>query len=411
MGQYEAKIGILGAGQLSQMLVQAAAKAGLKLQVYGNSNTDPAALEKSVSITLGSMSDQEQLQKFLSQVSVCGFESELIDCVLLRQLSARLPENGSVRFVPTLDVMERLSEKLEQKRILRSLGIPSAPFLEGPSLESGLDAWFESLEKRFGNSFVVKWSKFGYDGRGVTLVADEASLKKAKASCKIALARGVQIYAESRVSFVRELAIIGCHSTNGDFAAYPLVISEQEHGVCRRVKGPAVALGVSARFETLAVQYAEKLAKSLSLHGAFGVELFETSDGDLWVNEIAPRVHNSGHYTQDACETDQFENHLRALTGQMLGSTKARPFFAMLNLLGPQGIPGRFSGGRNALPRPDRKISLHWYNKDEIFPERKLGHLNSVAETREELTSRIELMDNYGEELNQCLQKSEPPRQ
>ena len=98
--------------------------------------------------------------------------------------------------------------------------------------------WFDSLKLKFGSSFVVKWSKYGYDGRGVILVNDESSLKKAKGSCKLALVRGVKIYAEARVSFVRELAIIGCHSTNGDFVTYPLVISEQEHGICRRVKGP-----------------------------------------------------------------------------------------------------------------------------------------------------------------------------
>jgi 5-(carboxyamino)imidazole ribonucleotide synthase len=250
---------------------------------------------------------------------------------------------------------------------------------------------------------VVKWSKFGYDGRGVSLVTDETSLRTAKASCKVAQARGIQLYAEAKVSFVRELAIIGCHSTNGDFANYPLVISEQEHGVCRRVKGPATSLGVNARFETLAVQYAEKLAKALPLYGAFGVELFETSEGDLWVNEIAPRVHNTGHYTQDACTSDQFENHLRALTGQMLGSTNTRPFFAMLNLLGPQGLQGRFEGGLKALPAPSPEIALHWYSKDELFPGRKLGHLNCVAENREQLTSRIALMDNYEAQWTRAL--------
>jgi 5-(carboxyamino)imidazole ribonucleotide synthase len=382
------RVGILGSGQLSQMLVQSSAKAGVELHVYASSATDSAAQESDARVTVGALSDSGGLSQFLSQVSVCGFESELIDCKQLRAAAAGLP----IRFVPQLDVMERLSEKVEQKRILRNLGIPTAPFVEGPISEAGLDFWFEDLKKRFGNSFVVKWSKHGYDGRGVLLVTDDSSLKTARLSCKMALARGISLYAEAKVPFVRELAMIGCHSTSGDFATYPLVISEQEHGVCRRVRGPATSLGVNARFETLATQYASSLAKSLPFHGAFGLELFETPEGDLWVNEIAPRVHNSGHFSQDASQTSQFENHLRALTGQILGETRCTPFFAMLNLLGPQGVQGKIRG---ALPTPSSEINLHWYNKAEVFPGRKLGHLGAVAENLQQLTARISLMESY----------------
>ncbi len=381
----------MGSGQLSQMLVQSAPRAHARPQVLAGSSTDSAAQESGAEITVGSITDRTLAARFLSRVSVCGFESELIDCAALRSAAQGL----SVRFVPQIDVMERLSEKLEQKRILKSLGIPSAPFVEGPTLESELDSWFEILKTRLGSSFVIKWSKFGYDGRGVLLIDDEDSLRRARASCKMALNRGVKIYAEAKVKFVRELAIIGCQSTNGDFVTYPLVISEQEHGICRRVKGPAVSLGVNARFETLAVQYAEKLAKALPLHGSFGIELFETADSDLLVNEIAPRVHNSGHYTQDACNSDQFENHLRAMTGQMLGRAKTKSFFGMLNLLGPQGVQKRITGGVDTFPVVPKELKLHWYNKNELFPGRKLGHLNCTADSKEELTSRMALMEDY----------------
>jgi len=384
-------VGIIGSGQLSQMLVQSAPRANVRPHVLAGSTTDSAAQEQGIHLTTGTISDRALASDFLSKITVCGFESELIDCAALRNASNGLP----VRFVPQIDVMERLSEKLEQKRILKSLGIPSAPFFEGPSTEADLDSWFESLKERLGSSFVIKWSKFGYDGRGVLLVEDAVGLRKAKTSCKMALNRGVKIYAEAQVKFARELAIIACHSSSGDFVTYPLVISEQEHGICRRVKGPAVALGVNARFETLAVQYAEKLAKALPLHGSFGIELFETADSDLLVNEIAPRVHNSGHYTQDACVSDQFENHLKAMTGQMLGRTTTKPFFGMLNLLGPQGVQRQISGGVQTFPECPDEIKLHWYNKTELFPGRKVGHLNCVADTKEELTSRMALMEDY----------------
>lgn len=391
-------VGIIGAGQLSQMLVQAGEKSGVRVHVLAGSKTESAAREPGAEVTVGTPSDAKTLREFLSKVSVCGFESELVDCAALKKAAMGLP----VRFVPDLGVMDRLSEKIQQKRFLRNLGIPTAPFFEFDPATHTLDSWIEMLKERFGMSFVIKWSKFGYDGRGVLLIHDEGSLGRAKASAKVAIARGVQLYAESRVKFVRELAVIGCHSTNGDFAAYPLVISEQEHGICRRVRGPAVSFGVKDRFERLAVQYAEKIAKTLPLHGAFGIEFFETPEGDLWVNEIAPRVHNSGHYSQDAGvgaeACDQFENHLRALTGQMLGRTQMRPYFAMLNLLGPHGAQGTIESKgpiSKILPDPAPGITLHWYNKDEVFPGRKLGHLNCAADSLEELSDGIARMEAY----------------
>ena len=138
------------------------------------------------------------------------------------------------------------------------------------------------------------------------------------------------------------------------------------------------------------------------------MELFETAEGDLWVNEIAPRVHNSGHYSQDACKADQFENHLRAMSGQMLPSPAVQAVFRDAQSPGSSGAAGKvFRRQRRFLPLQGAEMTLHWYNKDEIFPGRKLGHLNCVADTREQLTSRIALMDNYEVRWTQRLQRTQ----
>jgi 5-(carboxyamino)imidazole ribonucleotide synthase len=113
------------------------------------------------------------------------------------------------------------------------------------------------------------------------------------------------------------------------------------------------------------------------LRGVFAIEMFETDKGELWVNEIAPRVHNSGHFTQDACPHDQFEMHLRVLMGESLPELKCTPSFAMLNLLGPEGVKGRFAHLEQKLPQPPTGVKLHWYGKEDVFPGRKLGHVNS----------------------------------
>lgn len=385
-------IGIIGAGQLSQMLVQAGTQLGLSLHVYASSQNDPAVAENGVQTTIGKITELELLRGFLQKVSICGFESELLDFQALREAAAGLP----VRFIPSLEAMEQLSEKAEQKRILKNLGIPSAPHVDGPAKSWDLDLWLHEVQERFGTSFVIKWSKFGYDGRGVLVITDPTSLSRARASCRVALTRGIRLYAEALVPFKRELAIIGCHSRNGEFSSYPLVISEQEHGVCRRVRGPATQLGINPRLQELAVQYAEKIAKNLGIHGCFGVEFFETLEGELWVNEIAPRVHNTGHYTQDASPSSQFENHLKALTGQILGATSGEVrFFSMLNLLGPQGLQGHLPQDLSSFPSVPSQVNLHWYNKTDLFPGRKLGHLNCVASSAEELKGKIQVMDQY----------------
>ncbi len=371
--------GILGGGQLSLMLVNAAHRMGLKPIVFTEDSHSPVAQIYS-RIVYGSTEDVLALERFFSQVDYVLFENEFLDCLKLKAAVGA----KKVSFYPSLEVIRILQNKLQQKELLKSLGIPSPRFLTFSNLQE--------VRKCFGGTCVLKWARMGYDGKGVYVLKNtEASLRLAEEFCKAAKKRGSIVYAESFVPFKRELALIGVCSTVGEFISYPLVISEQKDGICSRVYGPALSFGVKQEVQKLAQAYAQKIAFTLQVQGAFAIEFFETPEGELLVNEIAPRVHNSGHYTQNACPTDQFENHWRAVLGLPLGSHQPTSFFAMLNILGPDFTPTQ--GKRSLLPFPGPSSHLHWYHKGEVRPRRKLGHLNGTVTQAEEMDTLLEELE------------------
>ncbi len=369
------QVGILGGGQLSRMLAEAALKMGLNLRVYTQSAEDPAAqVCAAEALVLGRPDDPQKLREFLSQCDQVVFENEFLDISLLREASQGLP----VRFSPKLEVMEKFQDKLTQKYILVAEKMATAPFKVLSSRE---------IPKDFGDDYVLKWSRGGYDGKG-TWISPGKNVTAA-AFIEEGLSLGAQIYAEKKIKFVRELALVSFAGAKGEFQALPLVISHQENGICRWVKGPATALGAPKELEAKACLRAEKLARAFGLIGAFAIEFFETSDGELWVNEIAPRVHNSGHFSMTACLASQFENHWRAVLGIEMGSVRTRgAVFGMWNLLGPQGAPKI----QAVPPESSTGIELYWYGKGELRSGRKMGHFNTVASTASELESRMQEM-------------------
>jgi 5-(carboxyamino)imidazole ribonucleotide synthase len=362
--------GILGGGQLSLMLGSAAVKMGICFRILAENEFAPA-VQICPSAILGSLRDPKVLETFFSQVDFVLFENEFVDTDLCREISLF----SKVCFLPSLEAISLFQDKIQQKELFQSCGIPTADYFildEKKSFEIQLCEAFE----RFGGSFVLKWSKMGYDGKGVVFVTDFSKKRDVLESfCQKAWNQKNRVYVEKAISFRRELAVIGVHSIKNSFLTYPLVISEQKKGICHRVKGPAVALGVPLHLEACAHAYAEKISTLGKLIGSFAVEFFETQEGELYVNEVAPRVHNTGHYTQNACATDQFENHWRGILGYPLGAPSSMPAFAMLNLLGPEFSEREWKG---TLPRPGVNSHLHWYGKKEIHPGRKLGHLNGV---------------------------------
>jgi len=373
------RMGIVGAGQLARMLVEAALAMGISPHVYAQSESD-CAVGLGGPCTVGGLGDRERLAAFFSGVDLVLFESEFADPVILREASLGL---RGLRFCPGIEVFEALREKSDQKRWCVAQEIPTAEF---DTCASPPREWLRRLRGKFPAGAVLKWSRQGYDGKGVCFLDDEAV---AVDFCERGLSRGGEIYAEARVAFVRELAVVACRGGDGNLVVYPPVVSQQKDGVCWRVIGPASAAGVAEATVARAREIALRVGHAAGIIGTYAVELFETSGGEVLVNELAPRVHNSGHFSQDACATSQFENHLRAALGWPLGEPLPAPVFVMQNLLGPDGVTG------TAVPPPPPSAAhFHWYGKS-MRPGRKLGHLNAVAGGPEELPALLARVDRW----------------
>ncbi len=380
MNSHPQRIGLLGGGQLARMLAEQVLRLGLTPVVFAESANAPAA-QVCREIHVGALDDLESLRRFFNDVDLVTFENEFVDTVLLSAGAA----DENVPFVPPLPAIAILQDKLSQKRLLAANAIPSAPFLEQDHEESN-HLFVERVFAHFPEGAVFKWSRMGYDGHGVLITAPGDDSSRFDAFFERGRARGAAIFAEERIDFTRELAMI---AVQGDDEAvfYPLVISQQENGICRYVHGPASAFGSPPHLEEAARATCARVAGAASLKGAFALEFFETSSGELLVNEIAPRVHNSGHYTQNACSASQFENHIRAATGMQLAEIHTAPAFAMLNILGPVGVD--FSAETIEPPRPGPATHVHWYGKDRIKSRRKLGHINASAESSAALEAAI----------------------
>lgn len=398
-------VGILGGGQLALLLASAAGRLGLTPVVYAENSFSPAVAVCSNAV-FGSLDDENALSWFFSQVSCVVFENEFVNCAVLERAAAPY----SIQFFPKLEVIQNVQDKLRQKELFQELEIQTAPHLIlDLQAEGNQSKKIEKVRKElkraldfFHGSCVLKWARLGYDGKGVFVIQGDLensppALAQAEEFCLSAVKVNSPVYAEAYVPFRRELAMLGLYSVQGEFRNYPLVISEQKSGVCYRVLGPANHLGVSGEIENLARTWVEKVARSLGLVGVFALEFFETDNGQIFVNEIAPRVHNSGHYTQNGCSTDQFENHWRAVLSYPLGRVDFSSAFGMLNFLGPKDV-----SEETLLPMPGPRCHLHWYGKRGMRPGRKLGHLNGVADTSDEMPSLLaEMNDCYENWLTQ----------
>lgn len=385
MKKIQKKLGILGDGQLAQMLVEAALKIGVKPLLFASHDQAPAALLGCEKV-IGKLSDRDTLREFLTQVEVVAFENEFLDTELLKKAS----EGLHLKFLPPLEVLEQLQDKLNQKRIFEKIKIPTAPWTP---LYKHSQEEIQGVFQKYPAGFVLKWSRMGYDGKGILMVHDlnVESLSKIQDFIREALQRGAQVYAEEKIDFVQELALVSLRSQSGEMLHYPLVHSEQVSGICKKVWGPSIYFGIPDSIEKAAQAYAEKMAKALGIVGVFALEMFYTKKSELLVNEAAPRVHNSGHYTQDACKQSQFENHVRALLDMPLGGIESKQCFAMLNLL---GLEGHYNSPSYEV-KEEETLFLHWYGKKEIRPLRKVGHLNTVFSNPQSLGEQWKKMENF----------------
>jgi len=354
------RLGILGSGQLALMLAEAAAKLGISTTLFSEDLENDVAREE-----------------FFSASDLVIFESDFLPFSSLRNLEFQ-------KYCPELAVIEKLSDKIRQKEILRSLQIPS-PHFEVLGKDKKIDLWIEDNYRRFPRGCVFKWSRGGYDGKGVQLSNGKSG--EDRDFIVAGLQKNSDIFCEERIEFVRELSQISAFSKTKDWAYYPLVISEQEKGICRNVFGPAKNFGVSELIQVGLQSAAKKLGELLELYGVFAIEAFELKDGGFAVNEIAPRVHNTGHFSLNFSAISQFENHLRAVTGMKLGATESTQNFYMRNVLGDR-LAFLESAPKATLPPG---WHFKWYNKNEVRRGRKLGHLNFGGFKATELQALREL--------------------
>ncbi len=358
-------VGIIGGGQLALMLARAASRLGLCTSVLDASATCPASRE-TANFCEGSYQSPGTLERFTNGVDVVTLENEFVEAPLLAGL-----ESLGREVWPSAGTMALLQDKLVQKQTLRAAGVPVTDF--EPVTDS---ASVETAAAMMGYPFVLKRRCLGYDGTGNFTVRDASDW--AAALDKLG-GQGAGLYAERWCPFERELAVIVTRGKSGDLAVYPLVETRQENHVCEQVIAPAPVPEAIAK---QAARIACGAVEAVDGVGSFGIEFFQMGDGRLLINEIAPRVHNSGHYTIEACECSQFENHIRAIRGLPLGSTRMRAPAAMVNLLANTTASGAPRGIAEALAVPGAHV--HLYGKLHAVPGRKMGHVTALGETPEQ---------------------------
>lgn len=352
------RVGVIGGGQLAWMMAPAAQALGLELVVQTPQPDDPA-VEIAAATVLAGVADVAATAALAEQCDVITFENELIDCQGLQPLAQQ-----GVRFRPSLAVLDLVLDKAGQRQCFDRLGLASPGYA---ILEAGAElSQLTQRAQAIGFPLVIKRRRLGYDGYGTRVVSGPEQLGPAWASL------GHQpVLLEEFVPFKKELAVMVARSEAGQVALYPTVETQQVDQICRRVLAPAE---VSPAVQATMASLAHTLAEGLDLVGILGIECFLTQDDQVLINEIAPRTHNSGHYSLDACQTSQFEQQLRAVSDRPLGPTDLTcPRAVMVNLLGLGAAGIDYQAKRQQLQQLPAS-HLYWYNKASRLG-RKLGHV------------------------------------
>uniref|UniRef100_A0AAV1UM56 phosphoribosylaminoimidazole carboxylase n=1 Tax=Peronospora matthiolae TaxID=2874970 RepID=A0AAV1UM56_9STRA len=403
-------VGVLGGGQLGRMMATAAHRLGLQVVVLDPLGVSSPAGQMGLPALAGSLTKEADIAHLAAKCDVLTVEIEHVNAPYLAQLQDR-KQTGQLHGVhPSPATIALIQDKYQQKQFFAQVrDVHVAPF----ELVTSLDV-ARQVGAAFGYPFMLKSRRLAYDGRGNAVVRQEKDLQRAFEKLgAMLLARDQveakededeedeegrgddrlqrehemhQLYAEKWVPFVKELAVMVVKGADEEVRAYPVVETTQRDSICDTVLAPAqVSEDVAKRAREMALAAVAELEG----RGVYGVELFLTAAGDVLLNEIAPRPHNSGHYTIEACETDQFEQHLRAVTGLPLGSCAMRvPAALMVNVLGDatSSEDVSFALLRNSLSIPG--AAAHFYGKAGVRPGRKLGHVTITAPNLEELTKR-----------------------
>ncbi len=362
-------LAVVGGGQLARMMAQPAIAMGLPLRLLAEAEGVSAA-QVIPDHLVGDYTDLPTLRRVTAGASVVTFDHEHVPTEHLHALEA---DGIAVR--PGPDALVHAQDKAVMRRRLAELDVPCP---RNAVVTSSVDV------EAFGLPCVLKTTRGGYDGKGVWVVR---VLDEARVAFDAAAVAGVEVLAEELVDFRRELSALVARAPSGQAAAYPVVASTQLGGICHEVVAPAPDL--SPALAGQAQEIALRIAGALDVTGILAVELFETTDGRILVNELAMRPHNTGHWTQDGAVTSQFENHLRAVMDLPLGSPAPRSrWTVMVNILGGPTDSGRLYDGLPHAMARDPHLRVHLYGKD-LRPGRKVGHVNA-----------------YGDDLEDCLERA-----
>ncbi|MFP1644127.1 5-(carboxyamino)imidazole ribonucleotide synthase [Pontitalea aquivivens] len=343
-------IGILGGGQLGRMLSVAASRLGLRTHIY-EPGANPPAGHVADRVTTAAYDDTAALAEFAASVDVITYEFENIPTAALDILEAARPIRPGRR---ALAVSQ---DRIAEKTFLNDIGLPTAPW----AVVTDADSLAQAID-RIGTPAILKTTRLGYDGKGQARI-----MAPADAPVGLAAMAGAEAILEGFVDFSREISVIAARGVTGEVACFDPGENVHRTGILHTTTVPA---RITPAQRSDAVLIAARILNALDYVGVLGVELFVTPQG-LLVNEIAPRVHNSGHWTQQGCAVDQFEQHIRAVAGWPLGDGSRHADVEMTNLIGDDVLQ---------VPQlaREKNLSIHLYGKAEAKPGRKMGHVNRV---------------------------------
>ncbi len=367
-------IGILGGGQLARMSAYQAYKLGLNVAILEKIKDSPAG-QLTHNEFVGWIDDNKILKKFSKSSDVITLENEFIDADRLKFI-----EYLGKKVLPTSHTIRLIQDKFTQKRTLERKGIPVPKFIEVKSLDD-----YPRLAEQLGKKFILKSRKMGYDGYGNADVKNE---KQFRDSYRKLTDRHANLMAEEFVNFEKELAIMVVR-TNKEIKTYPVVQTIQKNHILHTCIAPA---HISKRKIKEAEEIGIKCVKAVNGYGLFGIEMFIDKKGKISVNEMAPRPHNSGHYTIEANVTSQFENHIRSVLNLPLGSTDlVKKYAVMINLLGKVEGEGIVQNYRESLKDPD--VHLHIYGKAKSRIGRKMGHITIIGDNLDSILRKAKKME------------------
>ena len=357
------KLGILGGGQLGKMLLSETRKFDIQTYVLDPSNEAPCKIACNKFIQ-GSLTDFETVYNFGKLVDVLTFEIELVNLEALEKL-----ESEGLKVYPSPKTLRLIQNKGIQKEFYLKNGIPTSKFEKYSSIQN-LKSAIVSQQSTIKMPFVWKCTEFGYDGNGVKIVRTISDLDNLP---------NVECIAEEMIAFKNELAVIVVRNSLGEIKNYP-VVEMEFHPEANQVEYVICPARIDKYIAKKAIEIALKVSKEFNHVGLLAVELFQTQDDEILVNEVAPRPHNSGHHTIEASYTSQFENHLRAILNLPLGNCNSKVVGIMVNLVGEEGFKGNVIYENIEKIMAIDGVTPHIYGKRETRPFRKMGHVTIVNE-------------------------------